>query len=33
MILWYFEVYYNHVRKHFHLNYLSPVQFENRQIK
>lgn len=30
MILWYIEAYYNLVRKHSHLNYLSPVQFENK---
>lgn len=30
MILWYIEAYYNRVRKHSHLNYLSPVQFENK---
>ncbi|WP_392560697.1 IS3 family transposase [Orbus mooreae] len=32
MILWYIEVYYNRVRKHSYLNYLSPVQFEEKMI-
>ncbi|WP_425571939.1 IS3 family transposase [Orbus sasakiae] len=32
MILWYIEVYYNRVRKHSYLNYLSPVQFEEKRI-
>lgn len=32
MILWYIEAYYNRVRKHSHLNYLSPVQFEEKMI-
>jgi len=30
MILWYIESYYNRVRKHSYLNYLSPVQFEEK---
>lgn len=30
MILWYIEAYYNRIRKHSYLNYLSPVQFENK---
>ncbi|WP_164731228.1 integrase core domain-containing protein [Entomomonas moraniae] len=33
MILWYIEAYYNRVRKHSHLDYLLPVQFENKQAK
>ena len=32
MILWYIEGYYNRVRKHSHLNYLSPIQFEEKVI-
>ncbi|MDF7666994.1 IS3 family transposase [Orbaceae bacterium ESL0727] len=32
MLLWYIEVYYNRVRKHSYLNYLSPVQFEEKVI-
>lgn len=32
MLLWYIEVYYNRVRKHSYLNYLSPVQFEEKMI-
>lgn len=32
MILWYIEGYYNRVRKHSYLNYLSPIQFEEKMI-